>query len=148
MAGTRIGKVKGDDMMITFGEQADIFIERLRTRKRNPIKDSSLESYRSYSRCWIVPLLGSTPLSEFTPVAMRGFVEKLAASLVPKSVNEVVSFTKQIVASVTDDQVLSKFPRVWDSEFIDLPVVQHPEQDTPFFSQAQVEAMISTSHET
>jgi len=134
--------------MITFGEQADIFIERLRTRKRNPVKDSSLESYRSYARCWIVPLLGSTPLAEFTPVAMRTFVEKLSVSLGPKSINEIVSLTKQIVASVTDDQGLPKFPRVWDSEFIDLPIVKHAEQETPIFSRAQVEAMIATSNET
>src|SRR5712672_1941522 len=98
MAGIRIGNANGDTM-ITFGEQADIFIERLQTRKRNPIKDSSLESYRSYARCWIVPLLGSTALAEFTPVAMRSFVEKLSVSLGPKSINEVVSLTKQIVAS-------------------------------------------------
>jgi integrase len=139
---------EGEDIMITFTEQADILIERLRTRKRNPIKDSSLESYRSYSRRWIVPLLGSTCLAEFTPVAMKGFIEELSVSLGPKSVNEIVSLTKQIVASVTDNQGLPMYPRVWDSEFIDLPIVKHAEQDTPIFSRAQVEAMIATSDET
>jgi len=137
-----------DKSLITFAEQSDIFIHHLRTRKRNPLKESSLAVYKSYSANWIAPLIGDKPLAEFTPVAMRDFVAKLSVSLGPKSVNEVVSLTKSIVGSVRDEQGVQVFRTSFDSEFIDLPVVKHADQKTPIFSANQIENMISDSNAT
>jgi integrase len=130
---------------ITIREACAGWLEHSRTRKRNPIKQSSLAVYRSYAGKWINPLLGDLPLAEFTPLKMKMFITRVSVSLAPKSVNELVSFTKSILASVRDEQGLCVFNISFDPEFIDLPVVRRAEQKTPIFSAREIENVIAKS---
>ena len=133
--------------MITFAEQGEVWIERLRTRKRKPLKDSSLAAYQSYLDNWIYPIIGQKKLAKFGPLEMRDFVSQLAISLGAKSVNEIVSVVKQIVASVTNENGLALFPRAWSSEFIDLPAVNPRQQHTPTITREEIEQAIASSNE-
>jgi integrase len=133
--------------MITFAEQGEIFIERLRTRKRKPLKPSSFAAYQAYLTNWIYPVIGQKKLAKFGPLEMKDFVSHLALSLSPKTVNEIVSVTKQIVASVTNEHGLALFPRAWSSEFIDLPIVNPRQQNTPMVTREEVETAIASSSE-
>jgi integrase len=130
-------------MTMTFTSQSEIWIERLRTRKRNPLKESSLAVYRSYLRK-ILPLIGKTKLAEFGPLEMRAFVSELALTLGPKATNEIVSVTKQILASATDEQGQPLFPRTFNSEFIDLPIVDPRQQKTPMVTREELEHTIES----
>ena len=131
---------------VTVAEQYEVLIERLRTKRRNPLKESSLAAYRAYARNWICPQIGQVRLAEFGPRDMKDFVSQLAASLSPKTTNEIVSFVKQIVASATDEHGLPLHPRTWDSDFIDLPIVS--QQRTPTVSREQIERALSESTDT
>jgi integrase len=133
--------------VITFAEQGEIWIERLRTRKRKPIKESSLAAYQSYLDNWIYPLIGQKKLAKFGPLEMKDFVSQLAAHLGSKSTNEVVAATKQIVGSVTNEHGLSMFPRAWSADFIDLPVVNPRQQNTPTITREELERAITNSSE-
>lgn len=131
--------------MITFADQCAVLIERLRTRKRDPLKESSITIYKSYAATWIIPYIGKTKLAEFTPAAMREFVTILSASLKPKTVNEIVSFTKQIVSSVRDDQGRPRYPVTFDSDFIDLPKIDPRQQKAPVITREDLERGLTVS---
>jgi integrase len=132
---------------ITFATQSQVLIEELRTRKRDPLKPSSLAVYESYLKNWIVPLVGQQTLASFGTPEMRLFISLLAQSLKPKSVNEIVSLTKQIIASVVDVTEQPRYPRVWDSHRLDLPRVNPRQQKTPTISREDIERAIRDSSE-
>jgi integrase len=56
------------------------------------------------------------------------------AGLSPKSIENYLQVPKMVVASVTDDDGNQVYPRKWNHEFIDMPVVEQSEQNRPSFS--------------
>jgi hypothetical protein len=58
----------------------------------------------------------------------------------------VVPVVKMVVASAVDEQGEQIYPRKWNHEFIDLPVVEQGKQNTPCFS-AEVMTGFSTVEE-
>jgi integrase len=135
---------------ITFGDQYTVLMDRLATRRRNPVKASSLATYRAYASKWIIPHLGATPLREFTPPSMRDFITTLSKNLKPKSVNEVVALTRKILLSARDDMGRPLFPMTFDAElaeFIDLPAVKHSDQKCPIVTREEIESALANSSE-
>jgi len=51
-----------------------------------------------------------------------------------KPSNNYVPVVKMVVASAVDEQGEEVYPRKWNHEFIDLPVVEKDRQNTPSFS--------------
>jgi integrase len=134
---------------LTIKLAAENWIENLRVRRRRPCKPATLKTFRSYLDTHIVPAVGDRELSEFGNAQMRDFVALLAAKdLSPKSIQEITSAVKAVVASVvnpqTGDQV---YIRRWNAEFCDIPVVDSAAQRTPTLSRAQVEQAIRDSGE-
>src|SRR5580658_7585341 len=131
---------------ITFITQSDVFMEELATRKRDPVKSSTLAVYKSYLKTWITPLIGPQTLANFGVPEMRLFVSVLSESLGDKSVNEVVSLAKKIIASAIDERTEQPmYPRTWDSHRIDLPRVVARQQNTPIVTGAEIERAIRES---
>jgi hypothetical protein len=56
--------------------------------------------------------------------------------LSPKTIDNYVPVVKMVVASTVDEQGEEIYPRTWNHEFIDLPVVEKDKQNTPSFSSA------------
>ena len=55
--------------------------------------------------------------------------------LSPKTISDnYVPVVKMLVASAVDEQGEEIYPRKWNNEFIDLPVVEKDKQNTPSFS--------------
>jgi len=54
--------------------------------------------------------------------------------LSPKTIDNYVPVVKMVVASAVDEQGEEVYPRKWNHEFIDLPVVEKDRQNTPSFS--------------
>jgi Mg/Co/Ni transporter MgtE len=71
--------------------------------------------------------------------ALRQFVEILAAAgLAPKTVNNIVTVVKFVVASAVDEEGDQIHPRAWNHEFIQLPVVIKENQNRPTITQAEI----------
>jgi hypothetical protein len=59
---TEVHVVKAIGRALTFETQAEIWLENLQKRKRNPIAESSVPTIRSAPDCWLLPHLGTKPL--------------------------------------------------------------------------------------
>ena len=117
---------------MTVKEQAAIFMTQIQTRKRNPVKQSTADVYKSHLDKWILPLLGNEQLSQIENGVVKTFIQKLfEASLSSATINGIICVIKMIVASAVDQNGNQLYPRTWNSEFIDLPTIQSSKQNTP-----------------
>jgi integrase len=116
---------------LTIEDQSLIFMERIQGRRRGPAKAKTIAAYRSHLDNWILPLLGEKPLAKVENGALKAFVSEIDSRLAPTSVAAVVSLVKQIVASAIDANGNQLYPRVWNNEFIDLPLIKRQDLDAP-----------------
>lgn len=115
-----------------FKTQGEIWIQGLRTRRRKPVKQGTLDCYASYLKNWICPTLGSTEIATFGNGAMKKFVQHLGTFPIgPKTTGEIVQAVKQVVKSAVSEDGDCLYPRVWSNDFIDLPIVDKKQQKTP-----------------
>jgi integrase len=131
---------------MTFRDQSARWITNGETRKRRPFKPATANNYHSVLNKWLNPILGDVPLCQVDNKTVKAFVTKLTdAKLSPKSVVEVVAVVKQVVASAIDDNGNELFPRKWNHDFIDLPVVKKNDQHRPTVETPEVSAIIKGS---
>src|SRR4029077_18516102 len=105
-------------------QQSEIYIRLLTSRKRNPAKPSTLNSYNCYLRRWIVPEIGFIDLKDFENGAMKDFIVKLDESgLSPATIAGIQNCVKGIVSSAIDENGNELYGRKWNTEFIDAPPV-------------------------
>jgi integrase len=118
---------------ITFREQAVIWLDRMKTRKRKPVAPSTVENWESHLEKWINPNIGDMPLDAVNNLAMKELVAKWVASrkLGPKSIGNYAQIVKMVVASAVNEQGEQVHPRKWNHEFIDMPVIQKGDQKRP-----------------
>jgi integrase len=94
---------------------------------------------------WILPNLGNKLVSEVGNGALRQFVEILsAAGLAPKTIVNVVTVVKFVVASAVDEEGDQIHPRVWNYEFIQLPLVIKENQSRPTVTEAEISALLNS----
>ena len=121
-----------------------LVVESRTTRKRNPIKPATAVGYQSYVDHWLIPNIGDMPLSQVDNKTVKGLVAKLAeAKLAPKTIVDIVAVAKMVVASARDDNGKRLYPREWNHEFIDLPVVKSKDQDTPTVEAGEISDILS-----
>jgi integrase len=133
-------------MSITVQVAADAWLTNLETRKRRPAKPATLATFRAYVRAHIGPALGQQDIATIGNAQMREFVAHLAAKkLAPKTIMEVSNAVRQIVASVVDQNGDELFPRKWNSDFIDVPVVE--KQNQPSVTSEQIEQAIAKAND-
>jgi integrase len=130
---------------ITFRAQAVIWLNQLKSRKRNPVAPSTVGNWESHLEKWINPNIGDTPLDAVNNLAMKELVAKLVASgeLGPKSIGNYTQVVKMVVASAINEQGEEIHPRKWNHEFIDLPVVKKQEQRRPAFTGGEVTQLVA-----
>jgi integrase len=120
---------------VTFHEQARWWLNHVRSRKRKPIATSTLELWEACLKNWLHPSIGDLPLSEVNNAVLKSVVAKMSEQgLSPKTIDNYVPVVKMVVASAVDEQGEEIYPRKWNHEFIDLPVVEKDKQNTPSFS--------------
>jgi integrase len=131
----------------TFREFAKQWVEKCRTRKRRPIKPSTLCNWESILENHLLPVLGSAPLSSVDNRAMKVLVEGLVRKgLSPQTVKNVVQVAKLVKASAVDEDGNELYPTKWNHEFIDLPEVDETKQRTPSFSAEQVTKIVKAAN--
>jgi integrase len=117
--------------MPTFAEQGRIYIDRLKTRNRHPIKPATVATFEGYLRNHVAPHLGHAELEPFNNGALKDFVQILISKkLAPKTIAEVSAFVRTIVASVLDSDGNQIYPRTWNLDFVDAPPIRKQRQPT------------------
>lgn len=116
---------------LTFKRQAEAWLRSLANRKRNPVEESTIDNRRYYIDKWIYPALGGVYLADVNNLALKNFVEHLtAAGLAASSIRDYSNIVKAVVASALDENGEPKFPRKWNAEYIDAPLVEKQRQPT------------------
>lgn len=76
--------------------------------------------------------------------ALKNLVEKLSkVDLSPKTIVSIVEVAKLVVASAVNDNGEETFPRKWNHEFMDLPIVKQKDQANPAFTPAQLNSIMA-----
>ncbi len=111
------------------------WLEQVKTRKRKPIAISTLDLWDGCLRNWLNPQIGNLPLSEINNAALKSLVATMSESgLSPKTIDNYAQVVKMVVASAVDKEGEEIYPRKWNHEFVDMPVVEKAKQNTPCFS--------------
>jgi integrase len=120
---------------VTFSQQASRWLEHLRKRKRKPVEPGTVDEWERILNKEINPEIGDCPISNVN----NGVLKKLVARMVDKdlsgkTIENYLQVPKMIVASVVDDEGNQVYPRKWNHEFMDVPLVEKSKQNTPSFS--------------
>ncbi len=120
---------------VTFKAQSSVWLERLRARKRKPVGKGTVDEWERILHNWINPHIGDCPVSNVN----NGILKKLVVQMVEKrlsakTIENYIQVPKMVVASVMDDDGNQIYPRKWNHEFMDIPLVEKSKQNTPSFS--------------
>jgi integrase len=125
---------------VTFATQAERFLEHSRTRRRKPVSPATYDSWRSCLDKWLLPNLGEMLLADINNGTLKELVNRLVdAGLSAKSVNTYSGLVKLVVASAIDKNGEQLYPRKWNHDFVEMPIVKN--QRRPTFTSEQVTAM-------
>ena len=128
-------KIVKQERGVTFREQAMLWLEQVKTRKRKPVADSTIELWEGCLRNWLNPQIGDLPLSEVNNAALKSLVATMSKrGLTSKTIDNYTQVVKMVVASAVDKEGEEIYPRKWNHKFVDMPVVERAKQNTPSFS--------------
>lgn len=120
---------------VTFREQSVIWMEHLKTRKRKPLADATLELWEGCLRNRLIPQMGGLPISAVNNSTLKNVIAGMAAEgLSPQTIKHHVRVVQMVVASAVDKEGEEIYPRKWNHEFMDLPMIDKAKQNTPCFS--------------
>lgn len=135
---------QGASTGITFREQAERFMEHLQNRKRRPAKLSTVVNWRCCLSKHLNPLVGDTPLWRVNNTTLKAIVaEMINRKLSPKSIRNYIGLFKMIVGSAKDQDGEQLYPRKWNDEFADVPLVGA--QHTPTLTREELEGVLARS---
>ena len=130
---------------ITFRNQAENYLYWVRTRDREPLKDTS--SLEAALNKWILPEVGDLPLRNVHNITVKPLVNTMKRALSARTVNKYVEYIGQVVASLKDGRTGEPIhPRKWDSSVMDLPIVNPRKQRRPALRLAAVNTLVSQSN--
>lgn len=128
----------------TFREQAAIWLEQMRNRRRKPVAPSTLENWEGCLENWLNPNIGDMPLDSIKNLALKNLGTKmLEGGLGESAIRGYTNVVKMVVASAVNEEGEQLFPRKWNHAFIDLPKVSKPKQ--PCFSSDVVTKIIASA---
>jgi len=128
----------------TFRQQAEWWIASLPARKRRPVKPATISGWRDALNAWLLPHLGNILLADVSNKALRELVEKMsAAGLSAKTIVNYVQVAKLVVASAVNEEGDQIYPRNWNHDFIQLPVVRKDKQHRPTVTEVDLAAILS-----
>lgn len=114
------------------------------SRNRKPVSDTT--SIEGALRKWILPEIGDLPLSMVDNLSVKPLVRKMVeGGLDPETVNKYARYIKQVVKSKLAPNGEPLYPRSWNSEVLDLPVVVYEKQKRPAQKADGVNALIASA---
>jgi integrase len=131
---------------VTFRQQSDWWLVSLKARKRRPVKPATVSGWRDALNAWLLPNLGEKLLADVTNKAVRELVEKMSqAGLSAKTIVNYVQVAKLVVASAVNDEGEQTYPRTWNHDFIQLPVVHKDKQHRPTVTETDLNEILSNT---
>jgi len=127
----------------TFRQQGEWWLKSLATRKRNPLQQTTIDTRRYALDKWIYPILGNHPLAEINNRSLKGLVEQMAVTLAASTIRDYANVVKAIVTSAIDENGEPVYPRKWNDEFIDAPMIG--EQNQPSTTSAGMTKILSAA---
>jgi integrase len=122
-------KVVRSNHGITFREQAEIWLEQMKTRKRKPVAPSTLENWERCLRLWLNPNIGDMPLDSIGDLALRNLgTTMVKGGLGASAIRSYTNTVKMVVASAVNEEGDVLYPRKWNHDFIDLPEDKKPKR--------------------
>src|SRR6202453_3833356 len=116
---------------ITFREQAEIWLEQMKNRKRRPVAPSTLENWERCLRNWLNPNIGDLPLDSVGNLALRNLgATMVTGGLGASAIRSYTNAAKMVVASAVNEEGDALYPRKWNHAFIDLPEDRNPKHTT------------------
>lgn len=112
---------------ITFHDQGEIWLKSLASCKRNPTRQTTINTRRYALDKWIYPFFDGRLLADVNNLALKDFVEHIS-SLSPATIRDYSNFVKAVVASAIDANGEEMYPRKWNEKFIDAPLVKNQNQ--------------------
>jgi integrase len=129
--------------MMRMSEQAQVFMDQIQTRRRDPAKAKTIAAYRSYLDNWVIPHLGKMSVKDVENGTLKAFVALISPRLAATTVTAVVSLVKAIVASAVDSNGNQLYPRTWNNDFMDLPLIKKTDLDAPIIGVKALSQAIS-----
>jgi len=117
----------------------------MRTRNREPVTKGTLENYERSFRLHLYPVLEGIPLSQiYNPelkLVAQALVKKGRAAT---TITGHITIAKSVVSSVIDERTGEPlYPRTWNAEVIDLPIIDPDEMNTPSFSRETLTGIVA-----
>lgn len=129
----------------TFREQAEWFLNFALKRKRRPVRASTVSGWRYCLNNWLNPTIGDLPLTSVNNASVKALVAKMhEANLSAQSIVTYTNLVKLIVGSALDDNGEQLFPRKWNNEFMDVPVIDNQKQ--PTFTEEIMSAIVEKTN--
>lgn len=129
---------------ITFRQQAERWLEHMRTRKRKPVKPATLAGWESCLNKRLLNELGDVLLADLNNQVVKNLVAKmLDEGLKSKTVREHFCVVRSVVASAIRTDGEQMFPRRWNYDYIDLPLIRN--QRCPCFTSEIVSQILQRS---
>ena len=124
-------KVTGSKHGITFREQAGIWLEQMKNRKRKPVAPSTLTNWECCLKNWLNPNIGHMALDSIGNLALKNLgATMVRGGLGASAIRSYTNAVKMVVASAVNEEGDALYPRKWNHEFIDLPEDKNPKQPT------------------
>jgi integrase len=145
MAASRARSKKGGNKMlgeVSFKVAAEQWLKNAQSRKRRPMRPSSVPTVRCALDKYLLPRLGELPLSQVHNGTVKHAVAAMQeAGLSPKTVNTYTGIVKTVVSSVVNEETGEPlFMRRWNPTVLDLPVIENQKQ--PCLEAGEIEKMI------
>ncbi len=126
----------------TFRAQAEKWLHHCINRKRNPISEATVVGYRSYLKMHLNPLIGDIPLADVNNGTLKALVTKLVdAGLGAKTIHNIVQAMEGVVASALNENGAELYPRKWNFDFADMPVIE--DQRTPSPTGEEITSLVA-----
>lgn len=114
---------------ITFRRQAETWLKSLSARKRNPLEQTTIDTRRYALDKWVHPFFDGRLVAEVNNRSMKEFVEHIS-HLSPATIRDYSNIVKAVVGSAIDENGEELFPRKWNEEYIDAPIIRNQRQPT------------------
>ena len=112
---------------VTFRQQREIWLKSLSNRKRNPLEQTTSDNRQYALDKWIYPFFDGRLLADVNNRSMKEFVEHIS-KLAPATIRDYSNIVKGVVASAINEDWEELFPRKWNEEYIDAPIVEDQNQ--------------------
>jgi integrase len=132
---------------MNFKTQSENFLNAIQTRRREPATESTVVSYRSALNAHILPTLGSMNLAKIENGTLKALVVELSnKGLKAATITKIIAVVKLVIASAVDQNGNQLFPRVWNNDFMDLPIINQKDQTAPVAPVKAIQEAISQAN--